>query len=174
MQCDSCHQHEATVFLTQIVNGKMQKVNLCPGCAKAKGVNDPTGFQLTDLLLGMGASQPLEKNPGTLQCRVCGFTQTDLKKTGRLGCSNCYEVFAEPLQNMLKGMHKGHRHTGKVPGRVRVALEKSRLREGLEQELESAVTGEEYERAAEIRDRLRQLAVEEDTPDLAAPSSSET
>jgi protein arginine kinase activator len=173
MQCDSCHENEATVFLTQIVNGKMRKVNLCPGCAKAKGVNDPTGFQLTDLLLGMGSSHPLEKTGGALQCQVCGFTQTDLKKTGRLGCSNCYEVFAEPLRNMLKGMHKGLSHTGKIPGRVRATLEKQRLLAGLEGELASAVSGEEYERAAEIRDRIRQLTHPGKEDSLPSTSSSE-
>ena len=63
MQCDVCQQKEATVFLTQIVGGKMQKVNLCEACSKEKGVNDPTGFALADLLLGMGAAQDIERSP---------------------------------------------------------------------------------------------------------------
>ena len=62
MQCDVCQQKEATVFLTQIVGGKMQKVNLCEACSKEKGVNDPTGFALADLLLGMGAAQDIERS----------------------------------------------------------------------------------------------------------------
>ena len=107
MQCDVCQQKEATVFLTQIVGGKMQKVNLCEACSKEKGVNDPTGFALADLLLGMGAAQDIERSPNGITCPVCGFTQADFKKTGRLGCSACYDVFGDSLESMLKNMHKG-------------------------------------------------------------------
>lgn len=157
MQCDSCHSVEATIFLTHIVNGKMQKVNLCPACAKAKGVNDPTGFQLTDLLMGLGASSEVDSNPGLMKCPVCGFTATDLKKTARLGCSNCYEIFAEPLGPMLKSMHKGTVHTGKVPEKVRVRkVQREKLR-ALQSSLDQAVQGEEYEKAANLRDQIRQL-----------------
>ena len=115
MQCDVCQQKEATVFLTQIVGGKMQKVNLCEACSKEKGVNDPTGFALADLLLGMGAAQDIERSPSGITCPVCGFTQADFKKTGRLGCSACYDVFGESLESMLKTMHKGSEHVGKAP-----------------------------------------------------------
>ena len=61
MNCDVCKQNQATVFLTQIVEGKMQKVNLCENCSKEKGVTDPTGFALADLLLGLGAAQEIER-----------------------------------------------------------------------------------------------------------------
>ena len=60
MKCDVCQKSEATVYLTQIVEGKMQKVNLCENCAKEKGVSDPTGFAMADLLLGLGATQQIE------------------------------------------------------------------------------------------------------------------
>src|SRR5664279_5371328 len=106
MVCDVCKTNQATVFLTQIVDGKMQKVNLCESCSKEKGVTDPTGFALADLLLGLGAAQELEKGQPVLRCPVCGFTQSDFKKTGRLGCSACYDTFAEGLGTLLKSMHK--------------------------------------------------------------------
>src|SRR5690606_3906981 len=115
MLCDVCGEKDATVFLTQIVEGKMQKVNLCESCSKAKHIDDPTGFELADLLLGLGAAQQLEKNPAVLKCPVCGFTQADFKKTGRLGCSECYTTFAEGLSTMLANMHKGTVHVGKAP-----------------------------------------------------------
>jgi len=118
MFCDVCQTKEATVFLTQIVEGKMQKVNLCEGCSKEKGVNDPTGFALADLLLGLGAAQEIEKNPVGSRCPVCGFSQADFKKTGRLGCSACYDAFSEGLSGMLKNMHRGTVHVGKVPRRL--------------------------------------------------------
>ena len=90
MHCDVCQKNDATVYLTQIVEGKMQKVNLCEHCAKEKGVSDPTGFAMADLLLGLGATQQIEHGGQPAQkCSVCGFTQIDFKETGRLGCSAC-------------------------------------------------------------------------------------
>ena len=70
MNCDVCKTKTATVFLTQIVEGKMQKVNLCESCSKEKGVTDPTGFALADLLLGMGAAQELEQGSSVEKCPV--------------------------------------------------------------------------------------------------------
>src|SRR5437773_7893670 len=118
MNCDVCKQKAATVFLTQIVDGKMQKVTLCDQCSKEKGVTDPTGFALADLLLGLGASQEMERGGPSLKCPACGFSQADFKKTGRFGCSHCYDVFSEGLEAMLKGMHKGTTHVGKVPSHL--------------------------------------------------------
>ncbi|MDX2079302.1 MAG: UvrB/UvrC motif-containing protein [Terrimicrobiaceae bacterium] len=160
MQCDVCQSKEATVFLTQIVDGKMQKVNLCESCSKEKGVNDPTGFALADLLLGLGAAQDIEKNPGALKCPVCGFTQADFKKTGRLGCSACYGVFEEGLKGMLKNMHKGTTHTGKAPAAFRKLRERSETMRDLQQSLDAAVAAEEYERAADLRDQIRRIEAE--------------
>jgi protein arginine kinase activator len=162
MFCDVCKSKEATVFLTQIVEGKMQKVNLCEGCSKEKGVNDPTGFALADLLLGLGAAQEIEKNPVGLRCPACGFSQTDFKKTGRLGCSSCYDAFAEGLSGMLKNMHRGSFHTGKVPARLAVARRRALELTELQASLEKAVLEEHFEDAAILRDKIRHL--EEDQP----------
>ncbi len=157
MRCDVCQSKEATVFLTQIVDGKMQKVNLCESCSKEKGVNDPKGFALADLLMGLGAAQEIENNPGAKKCPVCGFTQSDFKKTGRLGCSACYGVFAEGLSGMLKNMHKGIAHTGKSPAEFHKVREQSEKMKALQDQLGKAIASEEYEQAASIRDQIRQM-----------------
>src|SRR6186713_378815 len=160
MICDVCKNHQATVFLTQIVDGKMQKVNLCEGCSKEKGVTDPTGFALADLLLGLGASQEMEKSTSGKRCPICGFSQADFKKTGRFGCSQCYETFAEGLEPMLKNMHKGLEHKGKVPTRLLKARERAAELRKLQRDLRRAVEDEKYESAAELRDRIHQLEKE--------------
>ena len=157
MQCDVCQSKEATVFLTQIVEGKMQKVNLCEACSKEKGVNDPTGFALADLLMGLGAAQEIESKEGSLKCPVCGFTQADFKKTGRLGCSACYAVFADGLSGMLKNMHKGTAHTGKAPAALQKRREQGEKLRSLQDNLHQAVEAEEYERAADLRDQIRRM-----------------
>src|SRR4051794_15945148 len=110
MKCDMCH-NEATVFLTQIIDGKMTQVNLCDGCSKEKGVTDPTGFQLADFLMGTAAQSKIKSGAAvddeTLACPECGFTRAHLKKIGRMGCPACYLTFADDIENMLRAMHKG-------------------------------------------------------------------
>jgi protein arginine kinase activator len=158
MLCDVCRTENASVFLTQIVDGKMQKVNMCESCSKEKGVTDPTGFALADMLLGMGAAQSVEIGPSeSARCAVCGFTQTEFKKTGRLGCSSCYETFAEGLAPMLRGMHKGVEHTGKVPERQAAIIRREQELRAFHEQLRAAVASEAYEEAAAIRDRIREI-----------------
>ena len=157
MNCDVCKKNQAVVFLTQIVDGKMQKVNLCDSCSKEKGVTDPTGFALADLLLGLGAAQEIERGGGVTKCPVCGFSQADFKKTGRLGCASCYETFSEALDSLLKNMHKGTQHVGKVPSRLVKSMEREQQLKELQRELRKAVSEENYEDAAAIRDRIRTL-----------------
>ncbi|MEA3209211.1 MAG: protein arginine kinase activator [Chthoniobacter sp.] len=159
MNCDVCKQNPATVFLTQIVDGKMQKVNLCESCSKEKGVTDPTGFALADLLLGLGAAQEIEKGSGVTKCPACGFSQADFKKTGRLGCAQCYETFGEALTTLIKQMHKGTEHTGKVPQRLLQTMERENQLKELQRTLRKAVASEDYESAAQIRDQIRKFEV---------------
>jgi len=157
MVCDVCKTNQATVFLTQIVDGKMQKVNLCDACSKEKGVTDPTGFALADLLLGLGAAQDIEKGGPLQKCPACGFSQADFKKTGRLGCPLCYDTFSEGLNSLLKAMHKGTLHTGKMPARLQANLRHDAEMQGLQKELEKAVLEENYETAADLRDQIKNL-----------------
>jgi protein arginine kinase activator len=165
MFCDVCKSKEASVFLTQIVEGKMQKVNLCETCSKEKGVNDPTGFALADLLLGLGAAQEIERNPVGARCPVCGFSQADFKKTGRLGCSACYDAFSEGLSGMLRNMHRGNVHTGKVPARLAETRRRNQELARLRGDLDTAVREERFEEAAALRDEIRKV---EESP-LKAP-----
>lgn len=157
MQCDVCNSKEATVFLTQIVDGEMKKVNLCESCSKEKGVTDPTGFALADLLLGLGAAQEMQKSGSVDKCPVCGFTQSDFKKTGRLGCATCYDTFEEGLEQVLDQMHKDTRHVGKIPERLSASIQLDEQMKQLQADLDGAVEEEDYEKAATLRDRIREL-----------------
>jgi protein arginine kinase activator len=159
MLCNVCKKREATVHLTQIIEDKMQQIDLCEECSKAKGVTDPTGFSLADLLLGLGAAQEIEKGTGgeVLKCPHCGFTQADFKKAGRLGCSECYTTFAEGLEGLLKSMHKGTKHMGKVPAGLRQPRDVTDRIRLLQKRLEKAITEEDFEQAAALRDEINQL-----------------
>ncbi|HUA68850.1 MAG TPA: UvrB/UvrC motif-containing protein [Candidatus Saccharimonadales bacterium] len=159
MLCSVCKEKPATVHLTQIVGDKMQKLDLCEECAKAKGVNDPSGFALADLMLGLGASQEIEQAAGgaELKCPRCGFSQADFKKSGRLGCPECYKTFAEGLEALLKTMHKGTRHIGKVPEALRATREQSDRLKLLQKKLAKAIEDENFEQAAQLRDEIKQV-----------------
>src|SRR5690242_9620069 len=168
MLCCICKEKEAKVHLTQIVGDKMQKVDLCEECAKQKGVNDPAGFSLADLLLGLGASQEMEQvaGSGDLKCPHCGFTQADFKKAGRLGCSECYDTFAEGLEGLLKSMHKGIKHVGKVPQSLQQGRDLSEKLKSLQKKLDKAVADEDFETAAVVRDEIK--TTKEKLGDVAA------
>ena len=135
----------------------MHKVNLCEGCSKEKGVQDPTSFALADLLLGIGAAEEIEKGAASKKCPVCGFSQADFKKTGRLGCSECYVTFAEGLGSLLKAMHKGTEHVGKLPERAQRTMALSQRMRALTENLQRAVADENYETAASLRDQIKRL-----------------
>lgn len=119
MKCDICDS-EATVFLTQIIDGKMTQVNLCDKCSRDQGVTDPTGFQLADNIFETELKKPgrFVRDADSQACQSCGFTRAHLKKIGRLGCPECYQIFSEDLDSMLRAMHKGTRHVGKSPSRT--------------------------------------------------------
>jgi protein arginine kinase activator len=160
LKCDFCEK-PATVHLTQIVSNKVHKVDLCEECAQKKGVTDPSGFSLADLLL----KPSLNPEPATagVRCEQCGFTQSDFKKLGRFGCPVCYETFKDLLTPMLEGMHKGTSHVGKIP---HTALDRKSLNDRLnklELDLNEAIKTERYEEAARFRDeitRVRQSVAE--------------
>jgi len=164
MLCDICKKNVATVHLTQMVEGKTKKVDLCEACSKEKGVDDPTGFSLADLLLGLGAAQELEQSAAgvELKCPHCGFTQADFKKAGRLGCSECYKVFAEGLETLLKTMHKGTRHVGKTPLSFRFSQDLAERLKTAQKKLDKAVASEDFESAASLRDEVKSLRAQMD------------
>lgn len=170
MKCDFCAS-KATVFLTQLVEGKMKKVCLCDSCAKEKGVTDPTGFSLADML----TSEFTETKPSrAAACPGCGFTLEDFQRIRRFGCPTCYHTFHHELTPVLRSMHKGSTHLGKIPGGLMAARFRSERIDELRGNLEQAVAAENYEEAAGIRDELRHLeeaATESEIPAAETTSS---
>ncbi|MBU6399753.1 MAG: UvrB/UvrC motif-containing protein [Verrucomicrobia bacterium] len=163
MVCEICKKNEAKVHLSNIEGGEVRKVDLCEACAKAKGVDDAATYSLANLLLGLGVATEPDEPAATgaeLRCPSCGFTQADFKKMGRLGCPECYGAFAEPLRGLLKTMHKGSRHVGKVPHGFRPAQNLTDRLKGLQKKLDKAVAAEDFEAAATLRDEMKHLKEE--------------
>lgn len=159
INCDICSKL-ATVHLTQIVNGKIHKIDLCETCAKEKGVTDPNGFSLADLLSSGVEAADLEAAHGELVCKQCGFTPEDYKKLGRLGCPSCYEDLAPMIAPMLSHMHKGIHHVGKVPERTLARQASKHKVSDVKKKLQKAIEEERYEDAAKLRDHLLQVTEE--------------
>ena len=157
MLCDVCKATEATLHFSQVEGEKVTKIDLCEACAKAKGLTDPNNItMLGDLLADFGAGAPATQSEG-VRCPECGFTQINFKKQGRLGCAACYDTFEAGLRPLLKAMHKGERHVGKVPRNATpLPVSPERLRK-LEKELALAIKEERFEQAAQLRDEIRAL-----------------
>jgi len=158
--CSVCKEKPATVFLTNITaDEKEQNLNLCDECAKAKGLGNNLMFPFADTVLGLGSAQEIEESSGgaEVRCPKCGFTQADFKKSGRLGCPQCYRTFAEGLGGLLKTMHKGTRHVGKAPESLRESRDVAERVKALNKKLARAVDDENFELAAELRDEINRL-----------------
>ena len=154
--CEVCKEREATVHLTQVVDGSIKKLHLCEECATKSGIDVQGPISINDILLGLGVVQkePAAAPPAERICPRCHMRRTDFKKTGRFGCGSCYEAFAEELPPLLKAMHRSEQHTGKVPESERARYHASQELLRLEDDLKKAIAGERFEEAAHLRDRI--------------------
>lgn len=155
MDCNFCQKKQASIFLSQIFKGKVIKLDLCEACAKQLEVSDVHGIAVNELIQKIKVIQQEEKGVESPACPSCGFTLSALRKSGRLGCPECYLFFGDELKETLQGCQKSLSHSGKIPRRARDFMEVYNLSQ-LEQELKDAIREENFESAACLRDRIRQ------------------
>jgi protein arginine kinase activator len=169
MKCDSC-QEKATVFYTQVTEGKLRKFVLCETCAQKKGITN-----VDDLLMGndlLGNSPPQTNVQDIVaelnqeDCSSCGFSLDDLRKVGRLGCPECYQVFSRELAERLPSMHKGGVHKGYLPEGVAIKQALKSELACLTDKLESAIEDERFEEAAMLRDQICKVEEKKGVVDL--------
>lgn len=156
--CQVCKKREATVFLTQIINGKKTDMFMCRQCA-GEGYKIDLNTLLSGLL-GLDGENAEIGPAARVSCDRCGMTVEEFNRTGKMGCSRCYDVFREPMKALLKRIQGNTRHQGKVPESYAEAHATEMEVEKLKQELRECIQVENYERAAWIRDRIRQLEAE--------------
>jgi len=177
MLCQECNQRDATVHFTKIVNSDKKEFHLCEPCAREKGdfmvKGIGGGFSFHNLLSGFlgfeqgahGLQSQTVQQTQTARCSTCGLTYSQFAQVGRIGCADCYEHFQPRLEPLLRRIHGGATtHTGKVPRRTGGLIRKRKQIEGLRQELQDKIQQEQFEEAAVIRDRIRELeqSVEEE------------
>lgn len=155
MICELCQAHEATVHLTQVIDGSIKKLHLCEACAQKNGFDMQGPISITDILLGVGGKrEEAAPSAGERSCPRCHMRRSDFKKSGRFGCASCYEAFADDLPSLLRAMHRNDRHVGKVPATAARRVQFLKELNDLQQSLDRAIADEQYEKAAKIRDRI--------------------
>ena len=167
MQCEFCQQQEATVFYKQACNGQVRQVHVCAACAAKNGISVETPTLLTDFLFGVSPA-PARPPVSERACPGCRQRPAEFQKTGRLGCSRCYEEFAPELETVLTDMHRRTEHHGKVPEAQRLPVQLAACRRALDR----AVAAQEYEQAAQLRDQIRMLESQCQSPEAAAAEKS--
>ncbi len=156
MLCEKCGKNHATTHIKTIVNGVVKEFNLCAFCAAKEGYS---GNSLANMLASMfGEISSVELLKHQLKCSVCGSTFSDIAKTGKVGCCECYSTFYDQLLPYVKRVHGSTTHVGKTPNSVSFT-EKTHTEtvEALRNELSRLVALENYEQAAIIRDKIKEM-----------------
>lgn len=156
MKCDLCDE-EAVVHLTQVVNGEMTEVHFCEKHAQEQGVDLNSPISITDILMGLGETKQNIAHELSPACPSCGLARDEFRKTGRLGCSNCYETFMAELSVVVKAMHHSSQHVGKIPAREGIQTRVKSQIARLKKELDAAVAREDFEKAAQVRDQINSI-----------------
>ncbi|HEU4988825.1 MAG TPA: UvrB/UvrC motif-containing protein [Gemmatimonadaceae bacterium] len=160
MLCDHCRERDAVVHLTQIENNTVTQIHLCEQCAAARGVETTVAevkHPLGELLHAVQA-QMAPAGEGEERCEFCGATMADFRATGRWGCPRCYVTFESSMRSLLRRLHGSSQHVGEryqVPQSE--AVERTAKLAELRERLRRAIETEQFELAADLRDRIRVL-----------------
>lgn len=168
MLCQDCSQNESTVHLTQIVNNKKLVLNLCKDCAEKRGFHSPfehMPFPLAEFVTGMvGPKAPAASKSGAKKtskakkCPSCGMTFNDFGKSGRMGCGQCYTIFHTEMTDLLRKVHGSPKHRGKGLSGGGELMQPINEERKLRDELRKAVENEEFEKAANLRDKIKSIS----------------
>jgi len=169
MKCQKCGNKTADTHVKRVINGEFEEYNLCSDCAKELGytnlfdgfANDfADGF---NTMLGSFFSNALPARSQATRCEVCGASYGDITRSGMMGCANCYTIFADQLMPTIRRVHGNTTHCGKHSVFAKkekevVAEEKEENQlEKLKAELKLAIDNQEFEKAAELRDKIKEM-----------------
>ena len=180
MLCERCQKNPATMRLTRTVNNKKSVINLCADCARETGTQIPSPMEgIGSILSGLMGLDSLWKTGAVSavreekKCPVCGMTQAQISKEGKLGCSECYITFIDEMRPLLRKIHGNCLHHGSVPkdpsakpvnipdGKKDAGQDADRHPsdlETLQRQMQDAVAREDFEQAAVIRDKIREIS----------------
>lgn len=161
MLCENCNKRPATVHLTEISHNNIkQEVHLCEECAQTKGLPYKLQFSLSEVLSSLiePIMSKMIKETADLKCPNCGMDYMAFHKKARFGCAEDYEIFKKGISPILEKIHGSTQHQGKIPAKASnpTILKEKEIRD-LQSELEKLVKTEEFEKAADIRDKIKKL-----------------
>lgn len=163
MLCQNCGKNEATTHIKQIVNGDTTQMHLCAGCAEHLGYGDifsGFGFNLEGFFSGLlGENMPMLTGAEE-KCPKCGSTFSDIAKSGKIGCADCYRKFYDKLLPSLQRIHGKIKHTGKQAMLATVNENKEPKINPvakLKEDLQKAIEEQNFEQAAVLRDRIKEM-----------------
>ena len=155
MKCQKC-QNQATLHITEILSDdQFEELHLCEQCA-GKYLYEPQ----QKAGKGTGGESVREGEESLFnqhECPSCGIKFVEFRNSGRLGCPHDYQEFREELLPLLENIHGETRHCGKTPSRLPQSKQTQSELIQLRSRLKQAVTKEDYEEAARLRDRIRQI-----------------
>jgi len=160
MLCEKCLKRQATVHMQKNIYGQITEIHLCQDCA---GQSDsPLSFEqflhgLLDVFGAIPENVSSHKTEVKHRCSVCSLPYEDFKRTGKLGCSECYQAFRREMDPILKNIQGSNRHEGKYPSKAGTEMLNLRKIDNLKIELSKAIEEEHYENAARLRDQIRAL-----------------
>ena len=157
MMCENCGKNPATTHLKTVLNGVVKETHLCSYCAANKGYGNMGNLSLTNMLASMFGESISSGKPISKRCECCGASFSDIAQSGRVGCSECYEIFRNELMPSLNRLHGKAVHIGNVPENQNAAQTIEDKIESLKIKLSDAIKLEEFEKAAELRDMIRAL-----------------
>lgn len=161
--CQRCQEKPAAVHFSKVINGEKSDRFLCEECAREEGAFSfmvgPkfTVQQVLGGLIGQGGFPGNRTLVDSPTCPECGYRFTQFAETGRLGCDHCYEAFQDELSPLVLRLHGRVQHRGKFPARGASQLSAKRELEQLREAMGLAVKREDFEAAAQIRDKIRSL-----------------
>ena len=161
--CNRCQEREGVINLTEIKSGEVRTSWICAKCAAEKGIQTTTGASESPLgsflaALGDPAAEGEPVTPLEILCPGCGSTFRAFKESGRVGCAACYTTFEVPFRDLLRRLHGSTQHTGTAylsPREPGQAPRNQPSTQALRDQLKRAIDAEQFELAAEIRDRLK-------------------
>ena len=167
MLCESCGKHEAEFHYKSNVNGKVTEKHLCSHCAKEQGYSGVfaqpsglfgsyTGDYMSNMISGFFGGKPT-LGRSKRSCPVCGATAREIAEKGLAGCAGCYDEFADMLEPYIKRIHGVSEHHGKIPEAAGAGVKAQQQLRELKKQLQTAIEAQEFEQAAELRDKIKEL-----------------
>ena len=159
MLCQSCKKRTATTYMKQNINGHVTEMHLCSECAAKQGITDfwNSGFGLDDFWGSLFSEPNVRLQADNLRCEGCGRSFAEIAQNGKPGCPTCYQTFYDRLLPTIQRIHGKAQHVGKLPDEADTELKEEQQLKKLKDELSNAVAAQEYEKCAELRDRIKAL-----------------